>query len=127
MVRAVYQAFVVYFLTVSIYSYAFISNADGSPADYEALGLLAFSSYLAIQSLTLLFEIRYLTTYHIAAVCGFHALTFFGLFVMNSTLAFESLMGYKVFGMVLQQPVFWLGTILTAAIAVFPVIGAQYL
>ena len=67
MARATYQAIIVYLFTVLSYSSLYM-NSEGFPADYEVLGLLAFSSYLAIQSTTLLLEIRYLTVYNVAAV-----------------------------------------------------------
>jgi magnesium-transporting ATPase (P-type) len=129
MIRATFQALVIYFMTVGIYSTSFISSGSpgGFPADYESLGLLAFSSYLAVQSVTLVLEIRYLTIYNFAAIIGFHALTFLCLFISNGIIAFDDLIGYQSFTFVLGQPTFWLGTLVTTALATLPVVAIQYI
>lgn len=127
MARATYQAVVIYLCTLAVYSDAFVSGSSGFPADYESIGLLAFSSYLAVQSLTLALEIRYLTFYNVAAIVGFHILTFVSLLIASSMIAFDSLIGYNSFSFVLSDPAFWFGTLLTTALAVLPVVALQYI
>lgn len=62
-------------LMVHRYSYNndFITR-NGLPADFETLGLLAFFSFLLVQSVTMFLELQYVTRYNVIGIVGFHIL-----------------------------------------------------
>ncbi len=88
---------------------------------YETLGLVIFNGYLLLQDLTMLLELRTVTMFNMVSVFGLHLIAFIVLIVINLIQPFSGFVDYWTFNHVLNDAVFWLGSLFIAVAALVPI------
>ncbi|SPQ94422.1 unnamed protein product (mitochondrion) [Plasmodiophora brassicae] len=126
MFRGFFQAIVVYSGSCLFYNNDFITR-NGLPADFETLGLLAFFSFLLVQSVTMFLELQYVTRYNVIGIVGFHILGCAMLYFASTQIAFDSLIQLGSAQFVFSDPVFWLANVIIVAAAILPVLAIQFI
>jgi len=127
MLRGFYQGIVMFVFLLGIYGVNYHHAADGTPADYESIGVMFFCVYLWVQTFTLLLELKSITWINLVVIWGFHFLTLLCLQLFNTLIGFNSLLPLYSATHVFIDPVFWLASVVVTVIAVAPVTIIQIL
>lgn len=121
--RGIIQGILIFFVTLGVFGLtSYHHRADGSPMDWEVLGVVFFFAYLWSQSITIMLELQYLTVWNFCIIWGFHFFSFILMFSTNLTMNFNSLNPLYATSRALSDPLLWLSNILTTVLAVGPVI-----
>jgi len=125
--RGIFQGFVGFLFTLWCYQEFYHHANGGYPADYEMVGVAAFTAYFWVQTLTILLESKYITNYTLALVWFFHIFLYAMLIMTNSSMSFNSLNPFGATSMALADPVKWLNNLLVIVVSILPVIAVQYI
>jgi phospholipid-translocating ATPase len=125
-VRAIFQGFVLFFISLYTYTWEFTATTGGYPQDYDGVGMVVFFGYLWLQTFTLLYELKYITTLHMVIIWFFHILAFAIMIATNYSMTFDSLHPYYATTMAMKNGVLWLTNIVTTVFGLVPVIALRF-
>jgi phospholipid-translocating ATPase len=123
--RAALQALAIVLVVFLAWGRDAVSPHDASAADWETMGIVAFSCYMWVQSLTMMLELHSIAALNWIAIWGMHVLTFCILIFTNGLLAFDSLNGYWTVFHAMGDAQFWLINMLVVAVCLVPVAAAK--
>jgi len=117
LLRAIYQAVVVFFFVYGAVTSGSIGSSNGKDVgvDYESMGLIAFSAYLWVQAFTLLSVLDTWTWINLAGVWLFHFGTLGILLLTSITLVFVDINGFYTLIELFTIPYYWLVVLLATA------------
>jgi len=125
MARGFYQGLVGFSITYLTYSGGYL-RSSGDPIDYDTLGAATFTSYLWVQTLTIISESKYLPKLSIWIIWGFHAFAYFSMLLSNSIVSLNGFSPYYATTNAILDPITWLDNLLIVVVSMFPVIAIQY-
>jgi magnesium-transporting ATPase (P-type) len=121
LLRALLQAGLLFFLTILTRDERYVDD-EGGASDFESLGIIAFSSFMWVQSGTMFLDMPSVSALNIWVVWGFHFFTLFVTWLTSLFMLFNGLNGFGVASHVVGDPVFWLVTLISTVAALLPVV-----
>lgn len=122
MLRAFLQALAIFITVTQSRGIHYHNEHDGSPSDWETLGIVAFCAYLWIQTCTMLLELRSITWVNVGIILFFHGLTLMILGATSENINLDSFNGYGIVAQAWGDSECWLDNFFLLILCILPVV-----